>query len=91
MVGEIKRALDVRLRRKVALACAYSLLHRHGVEQAVVSPPAISITANQGSAHIEVEPILPNRKCQEDIHDLAQYVSRNKNSYFILTLPSGSS
>ncbi len=30
MVGEIKRALDVRLRRKVALACAYSLLHRHG-------------------------------------------------------------
>ena len=30
MVGEIKRALDVRLGRKGALASAYNLLHRHG-------------------------------------------------------------
>ena len=30
VVGEIKRALDARLRRKVALASAYNLLHRHG-------------------------------------------------------------
>ena len=29
IVGEIKRALDVRLGRKVALASAYNLLHRH--------------------------------------------------------------
>jgi transposase len=30
VVGEIKRALDERLGRKVALASAYNLLHRHG-------------------------------------------------------------
>jgi hypothetical protein len=30
IVGEIKQALDVRLGRKVALASAYNLLHRHG-------------------------------------------------------------
>lgn len=30
VVGEIKRALDVRLGRKVAPASAYNLLHRHG-------------------------------------------------------------
>ena len=30
VVGEIKRALDVRLGRKGALASAYNLLHRHG-------------------------------------------------------------
>lgn len=29
VVGEIKRALDTRLGRKVALASAYNLLHRH--------------------------------------------------------------
>jgi transposase len=29
IVGEIKRALDVRLGRKVALASAYNMLHRH--------------------------------------------------------------
>jgi transposase len=30
IVGEIKQALDARLGRKVALASAYNLLHRHG-------------------------------------------------------------
>ena len=30
VVGEIKRALDARLGRQVALASAYNLLHRHG-------------------------------------------------------------
>ena len=30
VVGEIKQALDERLGRKVALASAYNLLHRHG-------------------------------------------------------------
>lgn len=30
VVGEIKRALDIRLGRKTALASAYNLLHRHG-------------------------------------------------------------
>lgn len=30
VVGEIKQALDARLGRKVALASAYNLLHRHG-------------------------------------------------------------
>jgi transposase len=30
VVGEIKRALDERLGRKVAVASAYNLLHRHG-------------------------------------------------------------
>ena len=30
VVGEIKRALDARLGRTVALASAYNLLHRHG-------------------------------------------------------------
>jgi transposase len=30
IVGEIKQALDTRLGRKVALASAYNLLHRHG-------------------------------------------------------------
>ena len=30
VVGEIKRALDERLGRQVALASAYNLLHRHG-------------------------------------------------------------
>ncbi len=30
VVGEIKQALDRRLGRKVALASAYNLLHRHG-------------------------------------------------------------
>ena len=30
VVGEIKRALDQRLGRPVALASAYNLLHRHG-------------------------------------------------------------
>lgn len=30
VVGEIKAALDARLGRKVALASAYNLLHRHG-------------------------------------------------------------
>ena len=30
VVGEIKRAMDVRLGRKVALASAHNLLHRHG-------------------------------------------------------------
>ena len=30
VVGEIKRALDERLGRQVALASAYTLLHRHG-------------------------------------------------------------
>ena len=30
VVGEIKRALDKRLGRQVALASAYNLLHRHG-------------------------------------------------------------
>ena len=30
VVGEIKQALDQRLRRPVALASAYNLLHRHG-------------------------------------------------------------
>lgn len=30
VVGEIKRALDKRLGRRVALASAYNLLHRHG-------------------------------------------------------------
>lgn len=30
IVGEIKHALDARLGRKVALASAYNLLHRHG-------------------------------------------------------------
>ena len=30
VVGEIKRAMDVRLGRKVTLASAYNLLHRHG-------------------------------------------------------------
>lgn len=30
VVGEIKQALDKRLGRKVALASAYNLLHRHG-------------------------------------------------------------
>lgn len=30
VVGEIKRALDARLGRNIALASAYNLLHRHG-------------------------------------------------------------
>ena len=30
VVGEIKRSLDQRLGRRVALASAYNLLHRHG-------------------------------------------------------------
>jgi Winged helix-turn helix len=30
VVGQIKAALDQRLGRKVALAFAYNLLHRHG-------------------------------------------------------------
>lgn len=30
VVGEIKRALDKKLGRRVALASAYNLLHRHG-------------------------------------------------------------
>ena len=30
VVGEVKRALDKRLGRTVALASAYNLLHRHG-------------------------------------------------------------
>ncbi|MFM0340098.1 winged helix-turn-helix domain-containing protein [Paraburkholderia fungorum] len=30
VVGEIEQALDERLGRKVALASAYNLLHRHG-------------------------------------------------------------
>jgi hypothetical protein len=30
IVGEIKRALEARLGRKVALASTYNLLHRHG-------------------------------------------------------------
>jgi hypothetical protein len=64
-------------------------LHQ-GVDPTVVSPTAISITANQGSVYIEVEPTLPSRKCQEDIYDLARYASRNENSDFILTLPGGS-
>ena len=42
-----------------------------GVDPTVVSPTAISITANPGSVHIEVEPTLPSRKCQEDLYDFA--------------------
>jgi len=46
------------------------------------------MSSNPGSVHIEIEPTLLSRKCQEDLYDLAQYASRNEKSYFILTLPS---
>jgi hypothetical protein len=62
-----------------------------GVDPTVVSPTAISMTASPGSVYIEVEPTLPSRKCQEDLYDFAQYVSRNEKSDFILTPPHGSS